>query len=640
MRVGRRRAGVVALLVLATPVLAWATAIVDAGPAAAVGAPSTVVLASNRGVARYAQPITFTAHVMSVGGVGSPTGSVSFSAGVVALGSAPIVGGVATLNVASLATDLGNGVTATYPGDATFAGSASQAVNIPTARNQTFVVLQPVNGTGPDWCDNSGFCVWTLPATHQIVLEAVPFPDNPPGEPAPTVGPTGMVTFREVGGLGLTLGSVPLVHGLATVTVPLLPAGTYAPFVVYYPGDANYQRFNSEAAGVQLTGTPPPPRWRFETNDGVGGNAWGHLEADMGSGASTVTYAGVPHVFYYDRAHGDLRHAWYSGGWHAETLDGAGADAFGRLDADVGRHASALAYGGQLQAFYYDVSNGALRHAWWNGTRWSFETLDGSATAVASGHVARDVGETPATSTYGIQVHAYYYDVSNGDLRHAWWDGAHWNTETLDGNRVDGSGRRSADLGTDVAVALYAGAPHAWYYDATSKNLRHAWWTGTRWRFETLDGDVNGPYGREAGDLGQHPTVLIYGGAPHVWYYDASQGALRHASWTGAAWYYQILDGWSGFNGEVLANVGADAAAMLYGGAPHVWYRDATFGYLRHAWWDGSEWRFEALDGFVGGDGRRRGDLGNTPTVLALNGRPHVWYYNHTTGGLRHAWYG
>ena len=34
------------------------------------------------------------------------------------------------------------------------------------------------------------------------------------------------------------------------------------------------------------------------------------------------------------------------------------------------------------------------------------------------------------------------------------------------------------DVGRSVAVSLYQGQPHVWYYDATSHALRHGWWTG------------------------------------------------------------------------------------------------------------------------------------------------------------------
>lgn len=623
-------------------VVAGATAVVDARPAAAAGTASVTTIASSKAYLRYGQPLKLTSHVTGTGA--TPTGTVTFAAGATSLGSASLVAGTATLNIASLSTDLSVGVTATYGGDATFDGSVSSALVIGTLKNVTFVWVQPVTGSGPDSCQNiAGVpeCLWKQPAANQITYEAVPLADNPAGEPYPTVVPTGSVTFNEIGALGQTLGSVPLVNGVATVTLPALPAGAVSTITANYPGDAHYLTDSDSTASVELTGPPPPPRWRFETNDGVGGNASGHLNADIGSGASSVTYAGAPHVFSYDQTNGNLRHAWYARGWHAETLDGAGADAFGRVDADVGRHTSALIYGGRPHVFYYDASNGNLRHAWWTGTRWGFEVLDGSASAVASGRSTGDVGETPAVSTYGIQVHVYSHDVSNGDLRHAWWDGTHWSSETLDGNTVDGSGRRNADVGRDVAVALFAGTPHAWYYDATNGDLRHGWWTGRQWRFETLDGDADVPStGRVTGDLGQHPSVLLYGGLPHVWYHDASEGALRHAWWTGSRWQFEDLDGFGGFYGEVFADVGADATAMLYGGTPHVWYHDATFGYLRHAWWDGYGWTFEALDGFVGGDGRVSADVGHAPTVLAFNGQPHVWYHNTTNGSLRHAWYG
>ena len=627
------------LVAVGSLVLAGATAFGGVHPAGAAGTASVTTISSNRTDVRYAQPIAFTAHVTGVGA--TPTGTVSFAAGATSLGSVPLSAGTATLNIASLTTDLGVGVTASYGGDATFAGSASSPLTIATGKNQAFLFLEPVNTDAPDECDDLGNCHWLMPASTLVVFEAVLFLDNPLSEPDPTVGPSGSITFHNLSGTAPPdFGTAPLHNGIATITVPQQDVGAFLSVYADYAGDANYLPSGSRIQTVAELAPPSGPQWRFETNDGAGGNASGHLPADIGAGASTVTYAGVPHVFSYDQDNGNLRHDWWDGRrWNAETLDGAGVNASGTVDADVGRHTSALIYGGLPHVFYYDATHGDLRHAWWDGRHWRYEITDGSAGAVASGRVTRDVGETPATGTYGIQLHVYDYDVTNGDLRHAWWDGHSWHAETLDGNTDDAVGRRSVDAGRDVALTLYTGTPHTWYYDATNGNLRHGWWTGQQWRFETLDGDVANA-GRVTGDLGRHPTVVLYGGQPHVWYQDASQGALRHAWWSGTRWSYEHLDGFGGFSGEVVADVGADATAMIYGGAPHVWYRDATFGYLRHAWWNGSEWNFEALDGFTGDNGRVPGDLGNEPSVLNFDGQPHVWYHDATHHGLRHAWYG
>ena len=73
-------------------------------------------------------------------------------------------------------------------------------------------------------------------------------------------------------------------------------------------------------------------------------------------------------------------------------------------------------------------------------------------------------------------------------------------------------------------------------------DLRHGWWNGVRWTFETLDGDGNGP-GRIGSRTGQAPTVVMVGDVPHVFYggLHPSTG-LRHA-WFDGGWGYETLDG-------------------------------------------------------------------------------------------------
>jgi hypothetical protein len=641
VRFERIRHRLAPLVAITTLVLAGATTfggVHPSGAAVVASTASVTTISSNRSTARYAQPITLSAHVIGPGG--TPTGTVAFAANGTPLGSAPLTAGTATLSIASLSTDLSSGVTATYGGDATYASSASSPLTIATSKNLIFLFLQPVSVGPPDGCDGQGNCDWTVTGGTQVLLQAVLFNQNPSSDPPPTASPTGTVTFHKISGDQADLGSAPVVNGIAELSMPNTSSGNFVATYAEYSGDTNFTPAQSRQAAFTFVQPPPPPRWRFETNDGATGTASGHLSADIGAGASTVTYLGGPHVFSYDATNGNLRHAWYAGGWHAETLDGAGADSFGRVNADVGRHTAAVMYNGTPHVFYYDATNGDLRHGFWTGHAWRFENLDGAAGSLALRHVVADVGETPTVNTYGTSVQVYFHDVTNGDLRHVWWDGAHWSSETLDGNVNDAAGRKNANVGTDATVTLYNGGPQVWYHDTTNGDLRHAWWNGRQWSFETLDGDVDASSGRVSSDLGDGPSVVLFGGTPHVWYHDSSAGALRHAWWTGARWLYEDLDGFGGFFGEVVADTGEGATAMLLGGTPHVWYRDATHGYLRHAWWDGSEWVFEALDGFTGGDGRVAGDVGNEPSILLFNGQPHVWYHDTTHGGLRHAWFG
>ncbi|MBV8195839.1 MAG: hypothetical protein JOY80_09970, partial [Candidatus Dormibacteraeota bacterium] len=86
----------------------------------------------------------------------------------------------------------------------------------------------------------------------------------------------------------------------------------------------------------------------------VGGSAvWAPRPASVSAGgasigeySSAIVYNGQAQDFYYDFAAGHLEHAWYSSGWHTETLDGAGGSN-GAETANVGPFNSAVIYNGQ-----------------------------------------------------------------------------------------------------------------------------------------------------------------------------------------------------------------------------------------------------------------------------------------------------
>ncbi len=96
-------------------------------------ATTTTSLTSSVNPSQVGQAVTFTATVTSSGG--TPTGTVTFKDGVVAIGSATLAGGgVAALTISSL-TRGSHSITAVYGGSATFITSTSaalvQAVNTP-----------------------------------------------------------------------------------------------------------------------------------------------------------------------------------------------------------------------------------------------------------------------------------------------------------------------------------------------------------------------------------------------------------------------------------------------------------------------------------------------------------------------------
>ena len=125
------------------------------------------------------------------------------------------------------------------------------------------------------------------------------------------------------------------------------------------------------------------------------------------------------------------------------------------------------------------------------------------------------------------------------------------------------------------------------------------------WNFEVLDGD-GGTNGRIKSDaLGQAPATTLYDGGPHVFYYDATNGNLRHAWFQQGRWTFETLDGNGGTRGRINANVGGTPAVLADShNWLHVWYHEYVSGNLRHAWWDRNQWTFETLDGAGGPDGR------------------------------------
>jgi hypothetical protein len=126
------------------------------------------------------------------------SGPVTFYNGSDPIGTAPIIGGTATITVPNLPVG-SNPITATTPGDATN-NPATSPVTVVTVTKTTPVLPPPsVSNSNP------------TPNTPVTITETVP------------PGVTGPVTFSN----GTTpLGTSPVVNGVATITVPSLPIGS------------------------------------------------------------------------------------------------------------------------------------------------------------------------------------------------------------------------------------------------------------------------------------------------------------------------------------------------------------------------------------------------------------------------------
>jgi hypothetical protein len=237
----------------------------------------------------------------------------------------------------------------------------------------------------------------------------------------------------------------------------------------------------------------------------------------------------------------------YPYSWTEEVVDGAGGP--GRISGEVGRYPCAVRQGTSLHAFYYDVQGGNLRHAVYDGTTWTYTVLDGAGGT--AGRVYADVGRQCSAVVAGTQLHVFYHATTGGNLRHAWaTPGSAWSFETLDG--AGGPlGRRDANVGLWSSAALLGGQPNVSYWDATGNDVRRAWRTPTGWRFQTVDGGGN-VGGRIDGKAGYNTNAVVFGKKLHLFYFwlgppsaQAPNGdcRLRHAELSGGTWTFTTMTG-------------------------------------------------------------------------------------------------
>ncbi len=152
--------------------------------------------------------------------------TVTFYDGATSIGTGTLSSGVATLNTTSLPGGT-NTLTASYPGDADFAGSSSGAVVQTVSKAATSLIL--------------GSSANTSIAGNQITLTATLSPYS--SGSITTDGET--VTFYNG---GTEIGTGTLSSGVATLNNPL-PVGSYA-LTAGYSGDTNFTASNSPAYNV------------------------------------------------------------------------------------------------------------------------------------------------------------------------------------------------------------------------------------------------------------------------------------------------------------------------------------------------------------------------------------------------------
>ncbi|HLZ70038.1 MAG TPA: Ig-like domain-containing protein [Dehalococcoidia bacterium] len=267
-------------------------------------AATTLALSSSaNGSPPFGQSVTFTATVSVVApGAGTPTGTVTFMDGSTVLAAnVPLQNGAAATTTSTLTVGV-HAITATYSGDAGFAGSSgslNQAVGVIT----TTVLLQV--RPSPAFAGQEvtlGVTVGDTGGATALSYRGSMTPSSTTSLAGAT--PAGSVTFSDN---GTPIATVPLTNGAAVTTTTSLAIGSHS-LTAAYSGDSTHAPATSAAVALTIVqppvalGGPVPPAGAPPGGGGTGTSGSGTTTGSGGTapagtgGNSGGNQAGPPTV--------------------------------------------------------------------------------------------------------------------------------------------------------------------------------------------------------------------------------------------------------------------------------------------------------------------------------------------------------
>jgi len=213
------------------------------------------------------------------------------------------------------------------------------------------------------------------------------------------------------------------------------------------------------------------------------------------------------HISYYDETNDDLKYALGVGSgvsitWSISTVDSVG---------DVGDYSSiAVNSSNNAHITYLDVSNENLKYAYYNGNSWINSTIN------SGGRVAH---QTSITIDSSDNIHVSYFDNQNNNLNYAYFGGSSWTTRTIDTGGGTGS---STAVGFHSSIAVETnGRAYISYQDITNSDLKYAFYDGNQWSSTTVESN---------GFVGAHTSIGIDSNEEiHISYQDGSNNVLKYA---------------------------------------------------------------------------------------------------------------
>lgn len=212
---------------------------------------------------------------------------------------------------------------------------------------------------------------------------------------------------------------------------------------------------NGSSEPVVTEPVTPVPAWKRFTVDN---------KSDAGLVAS-ATFNGAPVVAYIDEKSGDLRLATWNGKvWVRSIVDGAGGSG-GRTRSSI-KGALSLCVNGSgkaqtLHIFYADAKDADLRYARYDGSKFTYEVVDGNAAELNKYEdpirvrTNSDVSVSSACIASAAGVQVFYRDETQGILLGAVKPNISktWNYELVDGDRKT-DGRTIGDVAFHLKAAF------------------------------------------------------------------------------------------------------------------------------------------------------------------------------------------
>lgn len=228
---------------------------------------------------------------------------------------------------------------------------------------------------------------------------------------------------------------------------------------------------------------------------------------------------------------------------------------------------------------YICYSPGVIKLAAFDGRRWKTQQID-PGSALISYYCSIKFGPDGAPQLS-------WYVEGAFTLRYAALQNGAWMARSVDTQDLPG---KFNSLAIDSS-----GKPQLSYIALNGPQLKYARIAGNDWVRTTLEGPTQGLQ-KSQSDVGMGNSIVIdHDGNPMISYFDTS--SLKFARFMNGRWSFEVVDqfpavpqwGWRMFRTTTLLD---------RDGYPHIGYQ-CPLG-LKHAWWDGREWKTRVILGPTG----------------------------------------